>query len=110
MKKTLQLVLIGAAMLMTTPIVNAEWHEPVTVSFEYDRTDPIKTTYRNAEKKTKKACRLNGHIAPMKRRLMRTCVRPILEQFVLATQDQELIAHYERRNNVQISDVRIAAH
>ena len=110
MKKTLQLVLIGAAMLMTTPIVNAEWYEPVTVSFEYDRTAPVKTTYRKALKRTEKACELNRQIAPMKRALKRTCVIPILEQFVLATKDQDLIAFYERRNNVQISANRLAAH
>ncbi|MFN3214173.1 MAG: hypothetical protein ACE37M_13800 [Henriciella sp.] len=110
MKKTLQLVLIGAALLMTTPIVSAQLYEPVTVSFEYDRSAPIKTTYRNALKQTEKACGLNREIAPMKRALKRTCVTPILEQFVLATQDQDLIAFYERKNNVHITANRIAAH
>lgn len=97
MRKAIQLLLISSALLATAPLASAEQGDTMQVAFKYDRSAPIKTTYNRARAVARKACQINGRVAPTKRLLKRTCVAPMLAQFVLKTQNQDLIAHYEDR-------------
>ena len=95
MKKAIQLLLISAALLAPAPLASAEQGDAMQVAFFYDRSAPIDKTYNRAHAVARKACQINGRVAPTKRLLKRTCVAPMLAQFVLKTKNQDLIAHYE---------------
>ena len=103
MKQELKLILIGSAMLAITPLANAAPGKPVTAAFNYDRTAPVKTTYRKAQKTARKACKINGRITAMQRMLERDSVQPMLEEFVLRTQSQDLITYHEARTGNTIT-------
>ena len=97
MKHAIKLLLIGSALLIPAPLSSAEQRGSMEVAIQYDRTAPIETTYNRARAIARKACQINGRVAPMKRMLERTCVSPMLAQFVLKTENQDLIAYYETR-------------
>lgn len=97
MKTAIKLLLISIALLIPAPLSSAEQGDPIQVAIKYDRTAPIVTSYNRARSVARKACQINGRVAPMKRSLERTCVTPILAQFVLKTENQDLIAYYEDR-------------
>ena len=97
MKQAIKLLLIGGALLIPAPLSSAEQRGSMEVAIQYDRTAPIETTYSRARAAARKACQINGRVAPMKRLLERTCVTPMLAQFVVQTENQDLIAYYERR-------------
>lgn len=97
MKQAIKLLLISGVLTTTAPLVSAEQGDPMQIAFKYDRTAPIDKTYNRARSIARKACEINGRVAPMKRLLERTCVGPMLAQFVLQTEDEDLIAHYEAK-------------
>ena len=97
MKQAIKLLLIGGALLIPAPLSSAEQRGSMEVAIQYDRTAPIETTYSRARAAARKACQINGRVAPMKRYLEETCVAPIVAQFVLQTENQDLIAHYEAK-------------
>ncbi|MEL6691565.1 MAG: hypothetical protein AAFQ12_00830 [Pseudomonadota bacterium] len=97
MKTAIKLLLISGALLIPAPLSSAEQGDTMQVAIKYDRTAPVDRTYNKARAIARKACKINGRVAPMKRLLEETCVAPIIAQFVLQTENQELIAYYERR-------------
>jgi hypothetical protein len=109
MKQAIPLLLISAALLTSAPLASAEQGDPMQVAFKYDRSAPIDKTYNRARAVARKACQINGRVAPTKRLLKRTCVAPMLAQFVLKTQNQELIAHYEDRMGKPAIDIPFIA-
>ena len=110
MKQVMKLILIGGALLISTPFGNAERSEPMTVAFKYDRTASIETTFNKARKTARKACQINGRLVPLKRVLERDCVTPMLEQFVLGTKNQDLVAYYEEKTGKPITGNRFVAY
>lgn len=97
MKHQLKLLALCVGMGVTLPNASAYSQEPIQVAFKYDASAPASETYRRAERTASKACGLNGRVIPIKRALMRSCVRPLVEQFVITTGNTDLIAHHEKR-------------
>ncbi|MEO1662470.1 MAG: hypothetical protein AAFR51_15885 [Pseudomonadota bacterium] len=97
MKHALKSTLIGLAACLSLPHAQAESAERIEIKFTYDRTLSPAHTYRNAEWTARKACGLNGRVAPMKRALEKSCVKPAIAQFVAQTGNRALIAFHARR-------------
>ena len=110
MNQVMKLIFIFGALLISAPFASAERSEPMNVAFKYDRTASIETTFKQARKTARRACQVNGRLAPMKRVLERDCVRPMLEQFILGTQNQDLITYYEEKTGKPVTDNRIVAY
>ena len=97
MQTKMNAVLAVLALASVSTLPAAADDDPMRVEIKYDRTAPVDTTFNRARAIARKACQINGRVAPMKRLLEKTCVAPLLSQYVLQTENQELIAYYERR-------------
>lgn len=97
MQTKINVVLAGLTLATLSSLNAVADGAPMSVEIKYDRTAPIDTTFNRARAIARKACQINGRIAPMKRLLEETCVAPIVAQFVLQTENQDLIALYEAK-------------
>lgn len=109
MKQHLKLLALCAGMMMTLPSASALNEVPIQAAFKYDPSVPASQTYRRAERTATKACGLNGRVTPIRRSLMRTCVRPLVEEFVIATGDSDLIAYHENRTGRKVGNYSFVA-
>ncbi len=109
MKQHLKLLALCAGMMMTLPSASALNEVPIQAAFKYDPSVPASQTYRRAERTATKACGLNGRVTPIRRSLMRSCVRPLIEEFVIATGDSDLIAYHENRTGRKVSNYSFVA-
>jgi len=106
MKQHLKLFAICAALAFTIPSASALTKTQMDVTFKYQPSAPIETTYKKAHRTAYKACKLNGRLSATKRFLVRSCVQPLVEEFVITTQDPDLLAYHERRIGRTISGTR----
>ena len=97
MQTKINAVLVGLALATASSLHVAAHETPMRVEIKYDRTAPLSKSYSRALSTARKACQVNGRLVQMKRYLEETCVAPIVAQFVLQTENQELISYYERR-------------
>ena len=97
MQTKVNAILAALALASVSTLHAAAEDDPMRVEIKYDRTAPISKSYSRALSVARKACQVNGRLVEMKRYLEKTCVAPIVAQFVLQTENQELIAYYERR-------------
>ncbi|MDJ0921478.1 MAG: hypothetical protein QNI84_10135 [Henriciella sp.] len=98
MNRTLKLaavLFLGLAMI--APQAGALNEVPMDVAFTYDRSAPVGETYLRAKRKAERVCGIHSRVPPVRRLLVRDCVLPMLNQFVLKTGDAELLAHHEER-------------
>ena len=95
MQTKMNAVLAVLALASVSTLQAAADDDLMRVEIKYDSTAPVGKTYSRARLVARKACQINGRIAPMKRLLEKTCVEPIIAQFVLQTEDQDLIDLYE---------------
>jgi len=109
MKQHLKLLALCAGMMMTLPSASALNEVPIQAAFKYDPSVPASQTYRRAERTATKACGLNGRVTPIRRSLMRTCVRPLIEEFVIATGNSDLIAFHENRTGRKVGNYSFVA-
>ncbi|MEM9181368.1 MAG: hypothetical protein AAGA89_16770 [Pseudomonadota bacterium] len=109
MKQHLKLLALCAGMMMTLPSASALNEVPMQVTFKYDPALSAAQSYRRAERTATKACGLYGRVSPIRQSLMRTCVRPLVEEFVIATGDSDLIAHHENRTGRKVGNYSFVA-
>ncbi len=109
MRHQMKVLALCAGLFLTLPFAHALDSRPLQVAFKYDSAASVATTYRRAERTAQKACGLNGRVLPMKRALLRSCVRPLVEDFVIATGNLELAAHHEKRTGRTIRDSQFVA-
>ena len=105
MTNVLKLAAVALAVCSAPIPSSAAETEQVTARFIYDRSVPVEQTYRRAIRTASKACKLNGRVAPIKRSLRRTCVRPLVEQFIIKTGNRDLIAHHEARTGQKMKEL-----
>lgn len=106
MKQQFKLFAICAALAFTVPSASAQTHDVIEATFKYNRSAPVETTYKKAQRTAYKACDLNGRLSEVKRSLVRSCVRPLVEEFVITTQDSDLLAYHERRSGRTVRGTR----
>ncbi|MEO1188348.1 MAG: hypothetical protein AAFW60_04680, partial [Pseudomonadota bacterium] len=104
MKHQLKLAALCAGMILSLPSASALNEVPIQAAFKYDASMPVSTTYRRAMRTASKACGLHGRVTPIRRSLTRNCVRPLIEEFVIATRNSELIAYHERRTGRKLGN------
>lgn len=97
MQTKMNAVLAVLALASVSTLQAAADDDLMRVEIKYDSTAPVGKTYSRARLVARKACQINGRVLPMRRLLEKTCVAPLLSQFVLQTENQDLIAYYERR-------------
>lgn len=101
--------LCAAFCAVMAPVMNAQHTIPIKVEFNYDRTAPVAATYNKAKRIARRACKANTQILSVKNKLERSCVTPLLEGFVLKTEDAALIAHFERKTGKMLQVEHFAA-
>ncbi|MEM7330172.1 MAG: hypothetical protein AAF437_15620 [Pseudomonadota bacterium] len=109
MKLRFKLLGLCAGLIVALPSASALKETRIEVAFQYDSAIPAKATYRKAERTAIKACGLNGRVLPIKRTLKRTCVDPLVEEFVIATGNPDLRAHHEKRTGRAVGSYSFAA-
>ena len=109
MRLHLKLLGVCAGLIVALPCASAANETRIEVAFQYNSAIPAKVTYHKAERTAYKACNLNGRVAPMKRIMMRTCVDPLVEKFVIATGDPDLRTHHEKRTGRAVGSYSFAA-
>lgn len=105
MTKLLKLAAVALAVCGAPILSSAAETEQFTATFIYDRSVSVEQTYRRAMRTATKACKLNHRIAPVKRSLRRTCIRPLLEQFIIKTGDRDLITYHEARTGQKMKEL-----
>ena len=109
MLQKFKLLALSAGLAFMAPTSSALDEASFEVKFNYDPVAPVEITYRNAVRTAYRACRMGSHLLPVKQALKRTCMQPVIEDFVIATGNQDLIALHETKTGRTIGETKLAA-
>lgn len=107
MTSLIKLTAIGLAALVAPVTVGADTVETFEIEFSYDPAETVIETYDRAKRTARKACKLKPQPMTVKRAQMRVCVDPLVEQIVLKSGDQFLMAHHADKTGQSPEQVQL---
>ncbi len=92
MKRTTKVMAIGIAASLTSMMMWADPIEKFEIEFAYDARESTAQTYQRAQRMARKACQIGSRQMAVKRAQSRICVAPLVEQIVVKSGDELLLA------------------
>ena len=109
MKHALKLALICFATASFIPVAVAKPIENVQARITYNADASPGQIYHRARMAIRKACKLSSEIGPVRQAQNRTCVLPMLDDFVARVGNPDLLALHETRTGRQVSRTHLAS-
>ena len=97
MQLALKCALISTTLIFGMPATTMAQEAPKTVEIEIDRSLTPVRIYRRAEQQAKRHCKVNRRELTTRWHRIQTCVRPMLAEFVIGAEIEELVNLYEKR-------------
>ena len=102
MKQALALILIGTTLTAGLPVSASAQPAPEAVELDLDRSLTPKRIYRRAKQQVYEVCQVKGRGLVTRRDRVQSCANPMLAEFVLGSDIQELVEIFEKRTGEKL--------